>query len=147
MKHKVFPLGTKIGFGENHRFSSYYRQVKNHNFYLFSAAVSNYALNSSKATTAKMKIVTDWINSRKSLDVQEEPGLTVTDNVGRMLSGSFRVVYHDINQVVNRKYVKCLGGIINYLPPIDGSASTEESIDIILNILGKARQRKRFQSG
>ena len=144
---QVVSLGTKFEFAPTHKFSSYYKEVKNYNFYLYSPVVSEYALNS-KATTAKMKIVTDWIAYSKgiggSLGVQEESGLTVVDNVGRMLSGTFRVVYHDRSQVLDNKYVKCVGGIINYLPLLDGTTSTDESIDIILNILGKSTSKESF---
>lgn len=90
-----------------------------------------------------MKIITDLLKSgyKSLVGVEEQPGLSVTDNAGRMLAGSFKVFYHDKNQ---GNFVKAVGGNINYLPPIGKSTSIEESIDIVLDIFGKSTSSEAF---
>jgi hypothetical protein len=133
---QVVSSGTQMKFDENHRFNRYFSQVKNFDFYLYSPVISEHALGGD-ASSPKMKIITDLINvgHRSLVGVEEQPGLSVTDNAGRMLAANFKVFYHDKSQ---GKYVKAVGGNITYLPPIGKSTSIEESIDVVLDILGKS---------
>jgi hypothetical protein len=110
---RIVSPGTKIRFDENHRFRSYYSEVRSYDFYLFSPALASHALDA-RVSTAKMKIIAQLIESGKSelVGVDEQVGLIVTDKAGRMVSGSFKVFYHDLNRVVDRKYLKYFGGTL-----------------------------------
>jgi len=142
---RIVSPGTKIKFDENHRFRRYYSEVRSYDFYLFSPTLASHALDA-RVSTAKMKIIAQLIESgkRELVGVDEQVGLTVTDNAGRMVSGSFKVFYHDLNRVVDRKYLKYFGGNITYLPPFNGSGTIEEGIDIVLDILGKSTSKEAF---
>jgi hypothetical protein len=134
--------GIQIKFDENHKFKKYYSQVKYFDFFLFSPVISQHALTGS-ASSNKMKMINTIVKAQNFtlLGVEEQSPLTVTDNSGRMLSGTFKVFFHDSTI---QGYVKCFGSNITYLPPIGEIETIEDGIDIVLDVLGKSTSKEPF---